>query len=317
MLQAATWQHRLPNARIVVVALVMAASGCASTGQNAPRTDQETAAGAVGGVAGAAVGGIGGAAVGALYGLAVCGPFFIICSPVFAVAGGVAGAVKVGEVGAQAGVNSSRRASANKSPESASASAAPETAKERQERLKKLRMNQAELEDKSIGYQSILVTVPQFGELQLQAFPLNANDRRGKEPFVICLASWWKMGVPKEKTQTLSIDPKMIFLTMPNGSVIKPSGYAVEESCPYPEFSPSSTRALVFGEINFGEPLVWGLNPSIPWWFPDLVLLFDVVAPGAEEKFSLQLGPLAVDGAMQDVPTIEFAPHDGKISRFP
>lgn len=111
MLQAATWQHRLPNARIVAVALVMAVSGCASTGPNAPKTNQETAAGAVVGALGAAGGAVGGTAVGAVAGVAYCGPAFIICSPVFAVVGGVMGAVGGGGAGARAGVNLSRSAS--------------------------------------------------------------------------------------------------------------------------------------------------------------------------------------------------------------
>lgn len=126
MLQAATWHHRRPNARIVVVALVMAVSGCASTGPNAPTTNQETAAGAVGGTLGAAGGAVGGTALGALYGLR-CGPLFFVCSPVFAVVGGVSGAVKGGEAGARAGVNSSRSASAPESPKIASEPSTPES----------------------------------------------------------------------------------------------------------------------------------------------------------------------------------------------
>ena len=127
MPQAAIWQHRFPNARIVVVALVMALSGCASTGPSAPRTNQETAAGAVVGTLGAAGGAVGGTALGAVAGVAKCGPAFIICSPVFAVVGGVTGAVKGGEAGARAGVNLSRSASAPDSPKSASEPSAPES----------------------------------------------------------------------------------------------------------------------------------------------------------------------------------------------
>lgn len=126
MPQAATWQHRLPNARIVVVALVIALSGCASTGPSSPRTNQETAAGAVGGTLGAAGGAVGGAALGALIGLR-CGLGFIICSPVMAVGFGAKGAVKGGEGGARAGVNWSRNASAPESPTNASAPSAPES----------------------------------------------------------------------------------------------------------------------------------------------------------------------------------------------
>jgi hypothetical protein len=126
MLQAATWQHRLPNARIVFVALVMAVSGCASTGPNAPKTNQETAAGAVVGALGAAGGAVGGTVGGAVFGL-MCGPLFVICSPVMAVVGGVKGAVKGGEAGARAGVNSSRSASAPESQKSASEPSTPES----------------------------------------------------------------------------------------------------------------------------------------------------------------------------------------------
>ena len=118
MLQAAIWQRRLPNARIVVVGLVMALSGCASTGPSAPTTNKETAAGAVGGALGAAGGAVGGTAVGALYGIR-CGPLFIICSPIFAVVVGVKGAVNGGEAGARAGVNLARSASATESQKSA------------------------------------------------------------------------------------------------------------------------------------------------------------------------------------------------------
>ena len=121
-----TWQHRLPNARIVFVALVMAVNGCASTGQNAPTTSQETAAGAVVGTLGAVGGAVGGTALGALAGLR-CGPAFIICSPVFAVVGGVGGAVKGGEAGARTGVNLSRSASASESQKSAPEPSAPES----------------------------------------------------------------------------------------------------------------------------------------------------------------------------------------------
>ena len=127
MLQTAIWQHRLPSPRIVVVALITALSGCASTGTTAPSTDKESAAGAAGGVLGATGGAVGGAALGALYGLQ-CGPAFILCSPVGAVVGGVVGAVKGGQAGARAGVKASRNASAPKSsPESASEPSAPES----------------------------------------------------------------------------------------------------------------------------------------------------------------------------------------------
>jgi len=125
MSKTAIWQHRLPNVRIVVVALITALNGCASTGPTAPRTDRESAAGAVGGAVGAAGGAVGGVALGAVYGFA-CGPAFILCSPVFAIAGGVAGAVKGGEVGARAGVKTVRSVSAPKaSPENLSDSSAP------------------------------------------------------------------------------------------------------------------------------------------------------------------------------------------------
>ena len=127
MLQAATWQHRLPNARIVIAALVMAVSGCASTGQNAPMTNQEIAAGAVVGTLGAAGGAVGGTALGALSGLRCGPPLFIVCSPVTAVVGGVWGAVKGGEAGARAGVNASRSATAPESQKSAPEPSAPES----------------------------------------------------------------------------------------------------------------------------------------------------------------------------------------------
>ena len=105
------WQHRLPNARVAIVALVMAVSGCASTGPNAPATTDEAAAGALGGILGAAGGAVGGTAWGALVGFG-CGPAFIVCSPVMAVYLGMTGLAKGGEAGAQAGVNWARRASA-------------------------------------------------------------------------------------------------------------------------------------------------------------------------------------------------------------
>lgn len=122
-----TWQHRLPNARAVVVALVMVVGGCASTGPYAPKTNQEAAAGAVVGTLGAAGGAVGGAALGAIAGMGCGFPVFIICSPVMAVVYGVGGAAKGGEVGARAGVNLSRSASAPESPKSASEPSAPES----------------------------------------------------------------------------------------------------------------------------------------------------------------------------------------------
>jgi hypothetical protein len=58
----------------------------------------------------------------------MCGPpLFIICSPVFAVAYGVTGAVGGGQLGAQAGVKMTRIASAPESPKSASEPSAPES----------------------------------------------------------------------------------------------------------------------------------------------------------------------------------------------
>ena len=102
-------QHRFPNARVLLALLVLAVSGCASTG-DPPRKDTETAAKsegsaaeAAGAVGGAALGTVGGAAVGALYGLGCGFPGFIICSPVAAVGFGIAGLVKGGEAGAKFG----------------------------------------------------------------------------------------------------------------------------------------------------------------------------------------------------------------------
>src|SRR3989304_5444892 len=71
--------------------------------------------------------------------------------------------------------------------------------KARQKELEDKR--QKELEDKHIGYQSSPVTVPHVGELRLLVFPLNTNDRRGMEPFVICVAARGTTGEPKEKPQ--------------------------------------------------------------------------------------------------------------------
>lgn len=123
------------------MALVIAASGCASTGndapntsqdavaasdrlpqsdQEAPQTDQETFAGGVGTVVGAVGGGVLGATAGALASI-VCGPAFVICMPV-AIVRGVA---ILGEEGARAGGDLFRGAPARQSPRSASASSAP------------------------------------------------------------------------------------------------------------------------------------------------------------------------------------------------
>ena len=110
-MKTATLQHRIANTRIVIVALVMALGGCASTGSNAPNTTRESASGAVVGTLGAAGGAVGGAALGAIQGLQ-CGIGAIICSPVMAIVIGVKGAVAGGEAGAKAGVNWSRSDSA-------------------------------------------------------------------------------------------------------------------------------------------------------------------------------------------------------------
>jgi hypothetical protein len=89
------------------VALVIAASGCASAGNGAPKTNQETGAGAAGSVLGAVGGGVLGAAAGALVSIG-CGPAAIICLPVAV----VVGAAGLGEEGARAGGNLFRNASA-------------------------------------------------------------------------------------------------------------------------------------------------------------------------------------------------------------
>lgn len=122
----AGWQCSLSNARIVVMTLLMAAGGCASTGPNAPATNQETAAGAMVGVAGAAGGAVGGVAIGALSGIR-CGFLAIVCSPVMAVVGGVKGATAGGEAGARTGVRWSRSDSSPESAKSPSEPSAPES----------------------------------------------------------------------------------------------------------------------------------------------------------------------------------------------
>lgn len=172
-----------------------------------------------------------------------------------------------------------------------------------------------ELSDKQIGHQSIPVTIPQIGKLRLLAFPLNASERRGREPFVICLAPRWAGTEPTEKPKSLSIDAKLISLILPNGSAIKPSGYVVDPICPYVELQTSTSRTLAFLEIDFGKPIFWDYSLYISWGFPDLALRFDVVAPEADAKFLLKLGSIALDGAQHDLPTIEFASHYGGFGR--
>jgi hypothetical protein len=143
MAHAARCQHRPPSARVALVALVIAASGCASAGNGAPKTNQETGAGAVGdavgtaggavasndkppqadrkppqadqetfaGAAGSVMGAVGGGVLGAAAGALVsigCGPAAIICLPVAV----VVGAAGLGEEGARAGGNLFRNASA-------------------------------------------------------------------------------------------------------------------------------------------------------------------------------------------------------------
>jgi len=104
----------------------MAASGCASTGNNAPKTNKETAAVAVGGAVGSTLGAAGGVVVGAAAGALVsigCGPAGIICLPVLI----TIGAAKGGEEGARLGGDWFRNALALESPKSASESSGPES----------------------------------------------------------------------------------------------------------------------------------------------------------------------------------------------
>lgn len=117
--------RRNSSIRIVIAALVMTLSGCATTGPDAPRNNRESASGAVGGALGAVAGGTGGAALGALAGLAHCGPAAIVCSPVAALVMGVQGAAKGGEAGANAGVRLSRSRAAPESAANAPEPAAP------------------------------------------------------------------------------------------------------------------------------------------------------------------------------------------------
>lgn len=120
LMARATYCQRciLHAARAIVAALGVAASGCASTGSDAPQTNQETATGAMGGALGAAGGALGGAALGAVAGLQ-CGVGAILCSPVMAIVYGVKGAVMAGEAGARKGVNLARSTSAPEPAESA------------------------------------------------------------------------------------------------------------------------------------------------------------------------------------------------------
>jgi hypothetical protein len=124
--------HHGPSvARAAIAALVIAATGCASTRD--PTQDRERPAagevggegpaagevkgnlgGAAGAVGGAAVGAVGGAAVGAIYGL-TCGPAAIICSPVGLVLGGAYGLVKGAQAGAKWGENAGAIAGTNAS----------------------------------------------------------------------------------------------------------------------------------------------------------------------------------------------------------
>jgi hypothetical protein len=134
MPHAAGRQVRIACARVVVLALVAAASGCASTGNGAPKSSQGTDAGAAGGAAGtaagraassdkplepdpgppqadqetfagaagSALGAVGGGVLGAAAGALVsvgCGPLALICLPVMVVVGAAGG----GEEGARIG----------------------------------------------------------------------------------------------------------------------------------------------------------------------------------------------------------------------
>jgi hypothetical protein len=166
-----------------------------------------------------------------------------------------------------------------------------------------------------VGDQSVPTKTPFIDALSLFAYPLNSSDRQDKKPLVICVVPEAIDGKPVTwQLRDASLDPNRILLALPDGTSVKPSGYALQARCPYPELRLDAAKPLAFQDIDFAQPLVWRRNQIGD--VKELALKFDVPAPSPDKGFSLELGSMTLNFEKpQTVPTIGFARHRGGILR--
>lgn len=166
-----------------------------------------------------------------------------------------------------------------------------------------------------VGDQSVPTQTPFIDALSLFAYPLNSANHQNRKPLVICVVPEAIDGKPVTwQMRDASLDPNRILLTLPGGTSVKPSGYALPARCPYPEFRHNAASVLVFEDIDFAQPLVWPRDSMGD--VKELALKFDVPAPSPDKRFSLELGSIDLNYQKpQTVPTIDFARRGGGILR--
>jgi hypothetical protein len=160
-----------------------------------------------------------------------------------------------------------------------------------------------------IGAQSAPTVVPEIGDLRLLAFPLNSTGRTGQTPFVICVVPHWTGSERRLWPRAAAFDPKGILLHLPDGTRVRPSGYAVQP-CPFPEYS--AYAEIPFKALDTDAPLV--VKRDVPGLFPHIAVRFDAATLDPDQEFSLDLGALVLDGKRShQLPRIGFAPYYGQI----
>ena len=175
-------------------------------------------------------------------------------------------------------------------------------------------ISRATSQGEGVPDQSEPTVAPQIGSVSLWAYPLNASDRQGRKPFVICVVP----DAPDGRSVILwlgsvRLDPQHVVLDLPGQAGIRPSGYAVVARCPYPEQSGGGAGEPEFQPVDPGRPLVWKHDVRAP--FRDLALRFDVAAPDPGLRFSLDLGTAELDRGQLALPKILFQRSAGPIRR--
>jgi hypothetical protein len=165
--------------------------------------------------------------------------------------------------------------------------------------------------DRVIGYQSYPQNVPEIGALRVKVYPINAESRRGQEPFVVCVSTWWTGDQKSEIPKTLSIDPNAAFLRLPDETWVRPSGYAVAGRCPYPEYG-SLAYEPDFADVVAGSRAT--AKRVVSWKFQDVALRFPTATVGSSAQFSLDLAFVEVDGQRHSLAPVTFKPVYGRVS---
>ena len=150
-------------------------------------------------------------------------------------------------------------------------------------------------------HQAAATKLFQNGEFHIFVYRLAESSQQNAPSLVICVVPrWWGLD-GATKPQVALFDPGEVFLRLPDGSLVRPTGYAIEGICPHPSLN---LPPVAFQTVNLETRLV--SKREAHGQFSDIILRFGVPQATSIERISLEFGYFSLDGKRHALPQIGF-----------